>query len=80
MPKPKRKKRAVRVLERTAQQLIQLACSRTSDNHKARKLAASLEADLAELKQLTAGEEEKYSKKFQAVIVKLVKLTRKLLR
>ncbi len=80
MAPPRRKLRVARVLERT----VDLAVAAVASS-KSSKLASKLAADLARqvqvVKHLATGrDDQRFDKEVQAVIIKLVKLNRKLLR
>lgn len=75
-----RRKRSVRVLEETVKLALAANSSNTSSNNTG-KLEASLEADLEKLKVLAINASDKrFNKALQAALMRLVRLTRKLLR
>lgn len=75
-----RRKRTVRVLEETVKLALAASSSNTSKNNTG-KLEASLEADLEKLRMLAMNaSERKFNQALQAALMRLVRLTRKLLR
>ncbi len=80
MAPPERKLRAVRVLERAVDLAVQAAGSSTSSK-QAGKLATELAHYVQLLNGLATGQDDaRFYKTLQTAIIKLVKLTRKLLR
>jgi len=76
----RRRLRSVRVLE-GAVRLATAARSSSTSNNNTGRLEASLEADLEDLRMLAMnGSEQKFNEALQTAIVRLVRLTRKLLR
>jgi hypothetical protein len=75
-----RRKRSVRVLEETVKLAVAASSSNTSSNNTG-KLEASLKADLEKLRVLAVNASDKrFNKALQAALMRLVRLTRKLLR
>ena len=80
MATQKRRIRSVRVLEASVRLAISASSSSTSNNNTG-KLEGSLEADLEKLRMLAMNaSDQKFNKALQAAIMRLVRLTRKLLR
>lgn len=80
MAPPERKLRTLRVLERAVDLAVQAAKSSTSSK-QAGKLATELARDVQLLNELATGADDaRFYKAVETAIVKLVKLTRKLLR
>lgn len=80
MATQRRRVRSVRVLE-GAVRLAVMACSSSSSNRNTGKLEGQLEADLENLRMLAVNaSERKFNEALQAALVRLIRLTRKLLR
>jgi len=80
MASQKRRLRSVRVLEGAVELAVSAVSSSTSNNNTG-KLEGSLEADLEKLKMLAVNaSDRKFNKALQAAMMRLVRLTRKLLR
>jgi len=80
MATQKRRIRAVRVLE-GAVRLALTASSSSRSNNNTGKLEGSLKADLEKLRVLAMNaSDHKFTKALQAAMMRLVRLTRKLLR
>jgi hypothetical protein len=80
MATQRRRMRSVRVLE-GAVKLAVVANSSSSSNSNTGKLEGQLEGDLEELRMLAMNaSERKFNEALQAAVVRLVRLTRRLLR
>ena len=80
MATQRRRLRSVRVLEGAVELAVTAVSSSTSHNNTG-KLEASLKADLARLKILAMNaSEHRFNEALQAAVMRLVRLTRKLLR
>ncbi len=80
MATQKRRLRSVRVLEGAVRLAIAAVSSSTSNNNTG-KLEGSLEVDLEKLNMLAMNaSDQKFNKALQAAMMRLVRLTRKLLR
>lgn len=76
----KRRFRSVRVLEDAVKLAVTTDSSSSSHNNTG-KLEASLRADLAELRTLAMNaSEQRFNEALQTAVMRLVRLTRKLLR